>query len=92
VRTGLFGTKKVLVPAAEVKATEDALVVPFTKDRVKDSPGVHENEVFSADHDRNVCAYYGLKYVSAFDSPAEGCADSEEDAALVTPRSPSEVR
>jgi sporulation protein YlmC with PRC-barrel domain len=54
VKTGLCGTKKVLVPAAEVRATEDALVVPFTKGRVKDSPGVHEDEVFTEDRERNV--------------------------------------
>ena len=53
VKTGLFGTRKVVVPAAEVKATEDALVVPFTKDRVKDSPGVDEDEAFLEDEERD---------------------------------------
>ena len=62
VKTGLFGTKKVLVPAGEVRATEHALVVPYTKDRVKEAPGVDEDELFSPEEERNVCAFYGLEY------------------------------
>ena len=77
VKTGLFGTKKILVPAGDVRATEDALVVPYPRDRVKDSPGVAESDMLTADEERNVCAYYGLEYVSEFDSPVEGCVDAE---------------
>lgn len=82
VKTGLFGVKKVLVPAGEVKATEDALVVPFTKDRVKDAPGVDEDEAFTPNEERTVCAYYGLDYVSAFDVPEEGCVGRDDAGAL----------
>jgi sporulation protein YlmC with PRC-barrel domain len=78
VKTGIFGTKKVLVPAAEIKATEDALVVPFPKDRVKDSPGVDDSDAFTESEERNICSYYGLDHVSAFDAPVEGCVDEEE--------------
>ena len=78
VKTGLLGTKKVLVPAGEVKDTDDALVVPFPKDRVKDSPGVDDSVAFAAEQERQVCAYYGLEYVSEFGSPVEGCADEED--------------
>ena len=66
------------VRVGEVKATDDALVVPFPKDRVKGSPGVDDSAAFSADEERQVCAYYGLEYVSEFGSPVEGCADEED--------------
>jgi sporulation protein YlmC with PRC-barrel domain len=78
VKTGLFGTKKVLVPAAEVRAAKDALVVPFDKERVKDAPGVDDDQAFTEDQERSICAYYGLEYVSKFGSPEEGCVDEAE--------------
>jgi sporulation protein YlmC with PRC-barrel domain len=89
VKTGLFGTKRILVPAGEVRATEDALVVPYTKDRVKDAPGVDENEMFTTEEEQNMCAYYGLDYVSAFGSTAEGCADAESEAGVASPEPPA---
>jgi sporulation protein YlmC with PRC-barrel domain len=89
VKTGLFGTKKILVPAGEVRATDDALVVPYTKDRVKDAPGVDENEMFTTKEEQDMCAYYGLDYVSAFGSPAEGCADAESEAGVSSSEPPA---
>jgi sporulation protein YlmC with PRC-barrel domain len=89
VKTRLFGTKKILVPAGEVRATEDALVVPYTKDRVKDAPGVDEGEMFTTEEEQSMCAYYGLDYVSAFGSPAEGCADAESEADASSPEPPA---
>ncbi len=88
VKTGLFGTKRILVPAGEVRATEDALVVPYTKDRVKDAPGVDEKEMFTTEEEQNMCAYYGLDYVSAFGSPDEGCADAESER-VASPEPPT---
>jgi sporulation protein YlmC with PRC-barrel domain len=76
VKTGLFGTKRVLVPAGEVRATTKALVVPYSKDRVKDAPGVVEDELFSTEKEHKVCAHYGLEYVASFGAPAEGCVDT----------------
>jgi uncharacterized protein YrrD len=61
VRTGRFGTKKVLVPAGDVRATEDELVVPYTKDRVKDAPTFEEDDMFTRDQESHICAYYGLR-------------------------------
>ena len=89
VKTGLFGTKKILVPAGEVRASEDALVVPYAKDRVKDAPGVDVDETFTTEEEQNMCAYYGLDYVSAFGSPAEGCADAESEAGASSPEPPA---
>jgi sporulation protein YlmC with PRC-barrel domain len=88
VKTGLFGTKNILVPAGEVRATEDALVTPYTKDTVKDAPGVDHDKALSEDEERQICAYYGLDYVSAFDSPVEGCADDASEGDVASPEPP----
>jgi sporulation protein YlmC with PRC-barrel domain len=90
VKTGLLGTKKVLVPAGEVRATEDALVVPFTKDKVKESPGVDEDEGFTPDEERSICSHYGLEYVSEFGAPEEGCADRAASGARDLSSPPAE--
>ena len=89
VKTGLFGTKKIIVPAGEVRATEDALVVPYTKDRVKDAPGVDENEMFTTEEEQNMCAYYGLEYLSSFGAPTEGCVEGETEAGVASPEPPA---
>jgi sporulation protein YlmC with PRC-barrel domain len=91
VKTGLFGGHKILVPAGEVRATEDALVVPYTKERVKDSPAVDEDEVFSSGEEQKICAYYGLEYVSAFDSPTEGCLSAGGEDAVLSPEPPGQA-
>lgn len=87
VKTGLFGGKKFLVPAGEVRVVNDALVVPYAKERVKDSPAVDQNEALSGDTERKMCAYYGLEYVAAFDSPVEGCVGTETEAGVLSPES-----
>jgi sporulation protein YlmC with PRC-barrel domain len=92
VKTGLFGSKKILVPAGEVRATPDALVVPYTKDHVKDSPGVNEYDLFSPDEERKVCSYYGLEYVESARAPVEGCVDAEDEAGVVSPEPPQQGR
>jgi sporulation protein YlmC with PRC-barrel domain len=89
VKTGLFGTKRILVPAGEVRATEDALVVPYTKERVKEAPGVDEDELFTTEEERNVCAYYGLEYLSSFGVPTEGCVDGESETGAASPEPPA---
>jgi sporulation protein YlmC with PRC-barrel domain len=88
VKTGLFGTKRILVPAGEVRATEDALVVPYEKDLVKDAPGVNEDQMFTEDQERRICRFYGLDYVSGFGSPTEGCAGAGEEGAALSPQAP----
>jgi sporulation protein YlmC with PRC-barrel domain len=88
VKTGLFGTKKILVPAGEVRATEEALVVPYEKDIVKDAPGVDEDQVFTEDEERRICRYYGLDYISSFGSPIEGCARAGDESAVLSPQAP----
>ena len=49
------------VPAEGAYKTEDGeVVVPFTKETVKESPRVHRNHVIGPDHERELYEYYGL--------------------------------
>jgi len=40
VKTGLFGTRESFVPVQEARVEGEDLVVPYTKDQVKDAPGI----------------------------------------------------
>lgn len=76
VKTGFLGTKKILVPANDVRRSDDHLVVPFDKDVVKDAPHV-DDETLLDDEQRKLCTYYGLDYVASRSSQVEGCAEDE---------------
>jgi sporulation protein YlmC with PRC-barrel domain len=62
IKTGLFGGKKVYVPAGDVHMAEDRLMVPYTEDRVKESPRVGKDEVLSREQERELHLYYGLDF------------------------------
>jgi uncharacterized protein (TIGR02271 family) len=59
VGTGFFGTKRVLVPVQGARATPDGLLVAYSKEQVKDSPDIDEDEI-SAQCESELIAYYGL--------------------------------
>jgi uncharacterized protein (TIGR02271 family) len=61
VGTGFFGTKRVLVPVEPAEMTGDALLVPYAKEHVKDSPDIDGDEI-SQETERELYAYYGLEY------------------------------
>ena len=60
IGTGLFGTKRVLVPVAGASATDDGVTVRYSKDQVKDSPDIDEDEI-SEERENELYSYYGLK-------------------------------
>jgi hypothetical protein len=72
VKTGLLGTKKILVPAGQVRATEEALVVPYPKYHVKDSPGLEESEVLTVEEERKIWLTRP-EHVSEFGRRKRGC-------------------
>ena len=60
IGTGFLGTKRVLVPLEGADATGDGLTVPYSKDKVKDSPDI-DSDVISQDTERELYSYYGLR-------------------------------
>ncbi|WP_314193231.1 PRC and DUF2382 domain-containing protein [uncultured Arthrobacter sp.] len=53
VKTGLFGTRESFVPLEGARVEGDDIVVPYTKDQVKDAPGVDpDGHLDPAEEDR----------------------------------------
>jgi len=84
IGTGMFGTKRVLVPVQGSQATEDGLMVGFAKDQVKDSPDIDEEEI-SPQCESELMAYYGL-------GASEGTRRPERDEDQAVTRSEEEVQ
>jgi uncharacterized protein (TIGR02271 family) len=61
IGTGLFGKKRVLVPAVSTRERGDGVAVAYTKDQVKDSPDIDSDEI-SMQKEQELASYYGLGY------------------------------
>lgn len=61
IGTGFFGTKRVVVPVKGAGAHEDGLMVRYSKEHVKDSPDIDEEEI-SQRTEADLASYYGLGY------------------------------
>jgi len=61
IGAGFFGTKRVLVPVKGSAPYDDGLMVAYSKDQVKDSPDIDEDEI-SQQREADLAAYYGLGY------------------------------
>jgi uncharacterized protein (TIGR02271 family) len=63
VNTGLFGMKETFIPLASATMQDDRLVVPFTKDQVKDAPNVDvDSGHLDQSEERRLYEHYGLTY------------------------------
>jgi hypothetical protein len=78
VETGFLGRKKILVPAGEVRRAADRLSVPFTKERVKDSPEVEDYSALTDAETGKLCRYYGLQYAPWAGRPGDGCDEIDK--------------
>ena len=89
VGTGLFGTKRVLVPVAGVSIEGDGLRVPHSKEAVQGSPDVDSDEI-PQELEYELASYYGVEYSEQRSDTGlpEGAPDSPGDtskgAAAVT--------
>ncbi|GAB2747326.1 PRC-barrel domain-containing protein [Sinomonas soli] len=59
VKTGLFGTKESFVPLEGARIAEENLVVPYTKEHVKDAPGVDADERLEPGEEDRLYRHYG---------------------------------
>ena len=61
VNTGLFGTSESFVPVADATFNGDRLVVPFSKDKVKDAPNVDlDGRHLDESEEQRLYDYYGM--------------------------------
>src|SRR5215204_4728947 len=61
VSTGMLGTKSNFVPLADASRSGDDVQVRFTKQQVKDAPGVSQGEL-SQSEERELWRHYGQQY------------------------------
>jgi uncharacterized protein (TIGR02271 family) len=64
VNTGLFGMKSSFVPLRGAQPAGEDVRVAYTKDEVKDAPGVKPDEELNDSEERELWAHYGLDYGS----------------------------
>jgi uncharacterized protein (TIGR02271 family) len=62
VNTGLFGTKQSFVPLSEASPSSDKVVVPYSKDQVKDAPSVDPDGELSTDEEQQLYSHYGIAF------------------------------
>jgi uncharacterized protein (TIGR02271 family) len=60
VNTGLFGKKQSFVPLVESGPQGGRVVVPYSKDQVKDAPSVDPDGELSADEEQQLYRHYGV--------------------------------
>lgn len=58
VNTGLFGTRETFVPVDAARPADGDLVVPFTKDFIKDAPSVEADGQISPQEEQELFRYY----------------------------------
>ena len=62
VNTGLFGMKSSFVPLQGAQPKGETVRVAYTKDEVKDAPGVTPDQELSDTEERELWSHYGLDY------------------------------
>lgn len=60
VKTGLFGTNESFVPLESATQDGNDIVVPYTKEKVKDAPNVAPDGHLSPEEEDQLYTYYGL--------------------------------
>ncbi len=62
VDTGLFGGKSNFVPLAGARPSGEEVQLDFTKDQIKDAPGVEADGELSHEEEHDLYDHYGLTY------------------------------
>jgi uncharacterized protein (TIGR02271 family) len=92
VNTGLFGMKPSFVPLQGAQPSGEGVRVAYTKDEVKDAPGVTPDADLSDAEERELWAHYGLDYETGVGPEPAGrdVSGPETDDAMT--RSEEELR
>lgn len=62
VNTGFFGTKQSFVPLSEASPSSDKVVVPYSKDQVKEAPSVDPDGELSTEEEQRLYDHYGIAF------------------------------
>ncbi|MDO4919482.1 PRC and DUF2382 domain-containing protein [Kocuria sp.] len=80
VNTGLFGAKENFVPVKGARQDGDRVVLPYTKDVIKDAPKVDADQHLSPAEEEELYRYYEMNY----DGGRTAGTDRERDTAAGT--------
>jgi uncharacterized protein (TIGR02271 family) len=98
INTGLFGLKSSLAPIEGARPEGGSVQLPYTKEQVKDAPGVEPDQELNDSEERALWSHYGRDYEAGYDSTAgedrepvgRDVSGPETDSAMT--RSEEEVR
>jgi uncharacterized protein (TIGR02271 family) len=90
VKTGLFGTKQSFVPLADSRVEGERIVVPYSKDQVKDAPSVDPDGELSEDEETRLYEHYGIGHEPSGPPSGEDVSGPTTDDAMT--RSEEELR
>jgi uncharacterized protein (TIGR02271 family) len=65
VNTGLFGMKQSFLPLTEAEPARGKVVVPYTKDQVKDAPSIDPDGELNAEEEEALYSHYGVASAAA---------------------------
>jgi uncharacterized protein (TIGR02271 family) len=95
VTTGFFGMKQSFVPLSDAEPTRGRVVVPYSKDQVKEAPSIDPDGELSQQEEEQLYGHYGAKYEPLVEGDERGAVGEEvsgptTDEAMT--RSEEEVR
>jgi uncharacterized protein (TIGR02271 family) len=86
VNTGMFGSKTSFVPLEKAEVRGDDLVVPYSKDQVKDAPGVDPDAELSPEEEDRLYTHYGVGGTTATTGTTTGTTGTRTDTDTRTDR------
>ena len=90
VHTGFLGTKQSFVPLADAEPARGNVVVPYSKDQVKEAPSVDPDGELSPEEEERLYTHYGV--ASSASERAEGYDTSGPTTDDAMTRSEEELR
>lgn len=102
VKTGLFGTKRHMIPIDDVRLEADGddryLVVPYDRDRLKEGPTFERDEDFTREHEERTYRHYGrtgywdaIRARQTAPAPTPEIAEAEGEDAIRRGEDPRQV-
>jgi uncharacterized protein (TIGR02271 family) len=82
VKTGLFGSKSTFIPLDQAEARADGIVVPYTKEFVKNAPNIEDDAEISEQEEQAIWSYYsrGATHGSTTTTDRDYATDTTREA------------
>jgi uncharacterized protein (TIGR02271 family) len=84
VDTGLFGGKSNFVPLAGARPSGEEVQLDFTKDQIKDAPGIDADGALSHQEEHDLYEHYGLTYSEPSGDAGDGSSVGRDTSGPTT--------